>query len=958
MYIGNRIAKAFLFLAPLLIGTACQDTKMHSLADDVWMVKIVVDPLKGAYDINDTIDVDYVVLDWYGNSIQGIGATWQKPPASDVAFLGGKSYQFEKIGAFSWTVTLDQPYGLSDSITLQVPAVPGSVDITVDPAQDYYVVGDQVTLGYVVYDQEGHPMTGIGASWQNPPSSGARAEGNGLFSLLQEGYLTWTVTLDAPYNLSDSETLAVDGSGPSVEIEVPERGDTILDSGATPEVTVRGHLNDAVSGVAGLSISTNTTPACQATVQADGSFSLATQAAQGLNVVEVDAVDLAGNHTIATRAYHYSGDFFAYQNDSQGRTEIAQAASDWLTDKALDRGKPTDNPSYDPCGPDASGNYVCSEIRDIASLLELALNNIDFATSQPGQNFNYPIIDQAWQFDLTSEINVKATLDGDFDLDLGFDHITAGLAKVLDLSSRTGGVHAGFSYDTFKDSAGQDHPGLDVSYGLTATLTFNIWLDLTATDPLVQVGLCLLADNLCNSNPPYDCLSDYLVACNAPGQATPVAQSISYIDTPVLVGLAVDQMLADLDLDIGLDSSKNPQVALANLDINLGQATLDVSALEDITINIGTLHFASFEIDLGTWNFPSTFISDLANQLLNPLVNALKPVIEYLLDEFFTCADPQNPVCYVMPFFEDFFSAFAIDKDVQIENPFDTSPSAPPLASAHFLTKFSDLLFAQGHGSDLTLVARISSNTDPDLLQHRDDDFLGLALTDGCLVDEGDFTGYDIGDKSIQIAPAIDLANMVLFAIWNNGGFDLDLDASHFNLPQELDVSSLSVNLKPWLPPMLTACGRDNEEILAELGDLRIEGELTTQAGNRITFSGFASLMIPAQLRANAAAGGIEINLADAPEFSAAEIDSLSIDGQAADSAVRGSVTSLIKDQLAVQLLRAFADIGLGQIGVLVPSFDISAFLGQAAGSAEMTIGDFEIHQDQSHAIANGDLVY
>ncbi len=956
MYTGNRIAKVLLFLAPLFIGTACQDTKMHSLADDVWMVKIVVDPLKSAYDIGDKIDIDYVVLDWYGNSIQGIGATWQKPLASDVAFLGGKSYQFEKIGAFSWTVTLDQPYGMSDSITLQVPAVPGSVDITVDPVQDYYVTGDQVTLGYVVYDQEGHPMTGIDASWQNPPPSEARAEGNGLFSLLQEGYLTWTVTLDAPYDLSDSETLTVDGSGPSVEIEVPERGDTILDSGAAAEITVRGHVNDAVSGVAGLSIRTNTTPATSVPVQADGSFSLVTEASQGLNVVAVDAVDLAGNQAIATRAYHYSGDFFAYQNDAQGRTEIAAAISDWLTDKALDRGKPTDNPSYDPCGPDASGNYVCSEIRDIASLLELALNNIDFATSQPGQNFNYPIVDQAWQFDLTNEIEVKATLDGDFDLDLGFDHITSGLAKVLDLSSRDGGVHAGFSYDTFKDAGGQDHPGLDISYGLTATLTFNIWLDLTATDQLVQIGLCLLADNLCNSNPPFDCLSDYLVAC--PGPATPIAQTISYIDTPVLVGMAVDRMLADLDLDIGLDAANEPQVALANLDINLGQATLDVSALEDITINIGTLHFASFEIDLGTWHFPSTFISDLANQLLDPLVNALKPVIEFLLDEFFTCADPQNPICYVMPFFEDFFSAFAIDEEVQIADPFDRAPNAPPLASAHFLTKYSELLFSSGHGGDLGLAARISSNTNPDLLQHRDDDLLGLALTDGCLAGQDDFTGYAVGDKSIQIAPALDLTNMVLFAIWNNGGFDLDLDASHFNLPQELDVSSLSVNLKPWLPPMLTACGRDNEEILAELGDLRLEGVLTTRAGNRITFGGFASLMIPALLQANAAADGIEINLSDTPEFSAAELDSLSVDGQAADPAVRQSVLALIKDQLAAQLLGAFTDIGLGQLGVLAPSFDISVFLGQAAGSAEMTIGDFEIHQDQSHAIANGDLVY
>ncbi|MBW1811683.1 MAG: hypothetical protein JRJ87_26075, partial [Deltaproteobacteria bacterium] len=839
-----------------LLFQACSDPRMQSIAEQVWMVKIVVNPLQSSYTIGQAVNLDYVVLDWHGNILHGIAATWQTPPEADVLHLGDNNFEFSQIGSFQWTVTLADPHGQSDSVTLLVPAVPTSVDIIVDPAQDYYIIGDQVAFDYIVYNQEGGQMTGVQATWLNPPPAQATNLGNQEFDLISEGYISWTVTLEDPYGLSDTETLTVDGTGPGIDLIVPERGDTIRKLAAQAEVTVSGLVTDAVSGLDTLTITTNVMSPTEVVPQLDGSFSLVTPAAQGLNIVKVEAADAVGNITTITRAYHYASDFFAYQNDVAGRTELENLSNVWITEVALDRGRPNENPPYDPCSFDASDQYVCSEIRDIASLLELALNSIDFAASQTPLEFNFPIIDEAWEFNLADFADVKASLEGDFDLVFGFGEISAGLAKVEDLASYDGGIHAAFAYYTHKDSNQVDHPGMNLEFGMTATLTFNVFIDLVATDPLIQIGLCLLADNLCNSNPPFDCLADYLVTCNQPGQATPIAQLVSYIDSPVLAGLAVSQMTADVDMDIGLSGATGlPEVTLADLAVALGQGTLDISALEDVTINIGTISFASFSIDLGTWQFPTTFISDLADQLLDPLVNALKPLLEIVFNQFFTCSDPQNPLCYVIPFLEDFLGAFAVEQEVEILNPFDESHAATTQVSI----KHNSLEFTRYQGGDMKLSARIDSLRDQALDNHSDDDLLGIALADGCFSGQTEFTGFSIGSKTIQLADALDLVNMNLFAIWNNAGLDINLGAADLELPPEQSVSALSVSLSPWLPPMLSGCATSAEEVLVEMGDLQVAGSLTTLAGNEIAFTGFVSVIYPGTLQANAAGDGVEV---------------------------------------------------------------------------------------------------
>ena len=48
---------------------ACDDPKLSSWADNVWMVQIVVDPMKNQYEIGDVVTLSYVVLDRYGQTM-------------------------------------------------------------------------------------------------------------------------------------------------------------------------------------------------------------------------------------------------------------------------------------------------------------------------------------------------------------------------------------------------------------------------------------------------------------------------------------------------------------------------------------------------------------------------------------------------------------------------------------------------------------------------------------------------------------------------------------------------------------------------------------------------------------------------------------------------------------------------------------------------------------------------
>jgi hypothetical protein len=918
---------------------ACDDPKLTSLAENVWMVQIVVDPMKNQYEIGDVVTVDYVVLDRYGQRIEGIGATWENPPAQDVLALGNREFEFAKVGEFTWKVTLEQPFGLSDSVTLSVPSIPSEVEITVDPDRPSYLVGDHVALDCLVRNQYGAEMTGIDVTWQNPASGGIQDDGNQEFTFIQEGLFTWLCSLAADPATNDTRTLTVDGTGPVVVFEVPERGDTIQKTGADAKITVSGTVTDAASNVASLTIRTNAMSATAVTPQADGSFSLVTPAVAGLNVVVAEATDSAGNQSTTTRAYHYSSDFFDYEDVMVDDVFFAL-----LTDAALDHGPPS---TYDPCEYDNSNIYTCTEITDVASLLELAVNNLDFTGTLPGRQFNFPLVDERWDLiDFGSGIIAKARLLGNFDLDFSFQEIEPGLAKVTEFRSIDGGIHAVIDYSAYTDSLGVEHPGLNVALGMTGVLTVEVILDLTATDPGEQAVICAAASFICNGH----CLSDYLATCTA--DPIPIAQSVSTISTPLLAGLSMETMTADIDLDVGLDGVNKPYVTLSTIDVSLGQGELDVSALQSLEIQLGNITIFGVNINLGTYTLPVPFLNDIVSAVIDPLLNLLKPFIETVLSEMFTCRGTEGPVCYVLPFLEELLGGFAVDRTIQIAHPFDSSPTPQNVATIKMLTEHSRLEFSNGQGGEMDLAGRIDSTRNQVIDTHTDDDLLGIALCDGCLQGASGFAGYSLSGKPMQLAHALDMINMGLFAVWHNGGMDLNLNTAAFNLP---GVTDLAVQLRMWLPPMLTSCGMQNEQVMAGAGDTHLTAGWT-HSGHAYVLHGYANLLVPADLTADASGDGWAIALSDTPDFFEIEVTLLTVDGEKADAASRDYAVGFTRDEIASGILDTLVKAGVAQLHELMPSYDISEFLGHTPGTDEIHIGNFEIHQDQSYAIGNGEF--
>jgi hypothetical protein len=418
----------------------------------------------------------------------------------------------------------------------------------------------------------------------------------------------------------------------------------------------------------------------------------------------------------------------------------------------------------------------------------------------------------------------------------------------------------------------------------------------------------------------------------------------------------METMTADVDLDVGLDGVNKPYVTLSDIDVSLGQGEIDISALESFEIQLGNITILGFQFNLGTYTLPVPFLNDIVTAVIDPLLNFLKPFVETVLSQMFTCRGTEGPVCYLLPFLENLLGGFAVDKNITVAHPFDSSPNPQNVATIHMRTQHSRLAFQNGQGGEMDLAGRIDSARNQVIDSHVDDDLLGIALCDGCLQGANGFAGYNLSGKPMQLAHALDMVNMGLFAVWYNGGMDLNLNTDALNLPPQLGVTDLAVQLRMWLPPMLTSCGMQAEQVMAGAGDTHLTASWT-HSGHAYVLHGYTNLLVPADLAADASGDGVAITLAGTPDFFEVEVTQLTVDGQKADTASRDYAVGFLRDEIAYRILDTLVQVGVAQLQELMPSYDISEFLGQAPGTDEIHIGNFDVHQDQSYAIGNGEFV-
>ncbi|HOX43606.1 MAG TPA: hypothetical protein PK668_08410 [Myxococcota bacterium] len=939
--------RALCVLIPAVVAglTGCEDNRITDISRVPSSVQITVDPLQDSYRVGDTVSLGYAVLDQDGVVLDGVPATWETPPPDTILQGLNGRWEFIQEGEFTWRVRLDPPFELlADEVTLLAPRTPASLEIVVEPEQDMYLLGDEVSVRYLVRDRLGAELAGQPVDWQTPDAAAAEPVGGDLYAFRREGVHTWVASLPAPWNLRAERALRVDGDGPELLLEFPERGDTLLKDAPTAEVPVRGQALDAGSGVRRVSVRTRDGQEHEAALDPGGAFTLRVPAVAGLNTLEVVAEDEVGQATRLTRAFYYAADYLAAE--AVPTRLVPQAWDASLFDRALDRGRPDDVPPYDPCGFDAAGAYTCAPLADLASLLEVGLNTVSFEELPAPVLQTFPLVDQTWDIVTLGTLDLDVQLQGRFEIELSFSELGAGEAKVFELASRQDGLHTLVSFRAWTDAQGVWHPGLRAELGLLGTLTFEVSLRLSDASGITPAVACPLATLICGNG---HCLDEYLEVCTTPAPPRPVAILVSTLSTPSLVGLSASGMSLDADLLAFLDAAGAPQVTLDQMTLAVEQGGLDLSALDSLQIDLGQVDVVGYLIDLGTYQLDTQFIADLADQLLDPVLDALQPVLEWALGELLTCEDTVDPLCFFVPFLEDVLAAFQPPAEVSVADPFG---GLAPLVVAPFAWRQDELLFRAGFGGRFDFAGRTALPRAPAVSAHADDDHLGQPLLGGCLAADPGFLGQPGRGRGLQSVPAVDLANMLLEAAWDAGGLDLELDQVELGLDPALGLSALALTLRPTLAPLLNLCAGAGAALELQIGDLGFSLVLTRE-GQVYQAAGYLSL---------AQAAGVELRaeqLAPVPgevRHALLELDGLTVDGQPASGEQLAWLEGLLADTLGPALLARVSGAVLASLSALEPSFDLAGFPGLDPALSGLVLADPLVDVAQARFIVHADL--
>lgn len=304
--------------------------------------------------------VTCTVTDEHGNPIAGAKTTFTVSPQDKIT-ITGPSVSGTKAGSYDVTCQLGQGAGaLQDTTpaTLQiVPGLPARIEVTPDPKKPYYKPEETILLERKVYDQYDNLISSAKVKVTTSPSANVDTSGYpDSVSFKKDGSYEVTVLIDEPTQggkaVSAKVTFKVDGSGPEIVITYPARAAMIT---GNAQITVKGTIKDPVSGVASFKINGKSV-----TPDSVGNFTFAMTSAWGLNLIEAEATDKAGNTGLRAQSFLWSSSYHTL-----GTNKISRAAVARLNQKALDDGDR-------------------ATLNDLASILEKVINNIDIDALVPG----------------------------------------------------------------------------------------------------------------------------------------------------------------------------------------------------------------------------------------------------------------------------------------------------------------------------------------------------------------------------------------------------------------------------------------------------------------------------------------------------------------------------------------------------------------------------------------------
>jgi len=254
-------------------------------------------------------------------------------------------------------------FELVGAVLKVVPGPPMSVKLTPVPDKPVYKVLDKLWLQVAVRDEYGNLVPDAAlAPVEVVPPEGVVETQPWHFKFTTEGKRTLSVKLAEMPALGAQLVVMVDGSGPLLAVDYPERGATLTDK---PSVTVTGSVSDTVTGLAEFFINGQA-----AEVSQDHTFSQIVLAKHAVNLLVAEALDEGGQATRTVRSFAYSDKYYPPQGE-MSKTHVADGLQLFLSDEFVDDG------NHDPANPD-----------DLATLVEVMLANLDFGALIPNPVYN------------------------------------------------------------------------------------------------------------------------------------------------------------------------------------------------------------------------------------------------------------------------------------------------------------------------------------------------------------------------------------------------------------------------------------------------------------------------------------------------------------------------------------------------------------------------------------------
>ena len=525
--------------------------------------------------------VECVAEDAFGNVAQvattvsaSEGAT--VTPAGDA---GGAQVGSSDVGEYDVTCSLADPSeGAPEGVeevpaTLEVtPGDPAEVELKAKPALNWYSVGDVVQIFWVVRDAYGNELPGdppLPGTLSIPPAglTTVNAEEH-RYKFDSEGIFTFSVTLDAPYDLlTDDLELLVDDSGPQITIKWPSRGQTLAGDGSPMEIggtIVEDYGEIQMFRINGQDI----TPA------PDGTFKATIQPGWGVNVIDALAADNHGNVTKLTPTFQYAKGYTSFNPDDGGGSAKGVKTDDGvgllLGQAFLD-----------------DGDHDLTHPNDLATILELLLGETDLQSLVAGMggfNTSIPILNPP-------ELNIgvaKLKLTGTLDLGVELvDPTDIGPTSVT-IDSRTGGIDSAITFGN------DDELGMALSLKITATLVVDIDYDV------------------------FGAQGTY-----TPTQATTVLFTGAYAD--------LIHVMSKIDMDMPPGGALSVNVADVAVDLVNLQLDPIQDATFDMTIDLG-FWSTSFSVQLSQFfdlnALTDQLLDPLTTQLVPLLVDLVTPIIQ------------------------------------------------------------------------------------------------------------------------------------------------------------------------------------------------------------------------------------------------------------------------------------------------------------------------------------------